>query len=181
MRDYRVQLNENGQGVLEVNGNFIRLSEVSAPSERYRITATDSNGNEVTSINMLEGGFIKNLPRQYNRIRVSNENLGLGTVVLIAGNGEYEEGGSSDSGIEQNELLPAVTMTAIADGDTFTIPANDSRKRLLIQTGEFNAGIVTLMGGFEMTEAMDFDRPIKSAVSVVIEKADDYLVYLEEV
>lgn len=179
MREYTIQLNQSGEGAIEVLGNFIRLNETSAPSERYKVSATSDNGQEIVAVNMLNGGQIKNLPKTYSRIFVSNPNNGNGYVKVIAGVGEYEEGLISikDSA---NILGEPVTFTAAQVDEEFIIPANDSRKFLHIQTDEFNANVVLINGGYEMAEANDWERPIKSEVRVTIKNVGDSVTYLEE-
>jgi hypothetical protein len=181
MRDFKLQLNERGEAVIETRGNYCGLVEVSAPAERYRIVCEDSHGRVIAAVNMKQGGVLKEMPAVYDRIRITNENDGNGVVTLVAGVGMYEEGIGGGEFNQQYYLLDAVTHTAAADGEVFVIPANDSRKRLHIQTGEFNESFITMQGGYQLVEASDFDSTIKNAVTLEFNSAGDSITYMEEI
>ena len=181
MKDYQIQLNERGEATIEATGNYISLVSAGAPTERYKVICTDSMGKQIVNMSMILGGRIKGLPSNFSQVRIINDNQGATSATLLIGVGDYEESGSVSGGTEQTELLDAVEKISGADGEVFTIPANDSRKQIHIQTGEFNADVVKLNGLYEMNEAEDFNRPIKNAIEITFVKAGDSIVYMEEV
>ena len=180
IRDYRVQLNANGEGVINVNGNFIQLIEVSAPLERYRVIAIDKNGNEVVNIQMLNGGRIKNLDKSFNEIRIVNLAQGNGAISLVAGTGDYEEGAITAETSEQTDLRGGLIFESTSEDEMHVIPADDSRKWLTIQADDENGSYLLINSAIQLFAGEVWERPIKSAVYVQVKMTGDKVNYIGE-
>ncbi|WP_211831158.1 hypothetical protein [Kistimonas asteriae] len=173
-----VRVPEGQEENLKVSG---RLLYVEDANQGFRIT-TDSGDRA----HMIAGRKIE-LGETTNNIRVTNDGVGDLVCTLAYGYGDIQDSAVTGSvSIKNAKQLNPMAPVTLADGEVYTIPANDTRQKLTLYAAVDNGGVVWLAGekgkGLPLLGGHAHDlTEFSGAVSVCADGTGTQTLYLMEV
>lgn len=171
MQDYEFTIPAGAERPISARGNFLKLKSTTA---EVRVRAEDDSGRIVTALDMKAGISIT-LPKEFVRIRVTNDTGNEVKVVFIAGMGDLQDS-------ELTGTITASTGTTInADNEAVGLSATEivssnSARRSMVILNNSNTDIyighsssVTTGNGFkiEAGQAITFDKSAQAAIYAI--------------
>lgn len=91
IQDKKIAIPAGAEVPVQGVGTFVGVLDVSDTTQELRVSATNSDGQQVLSARMLQGERVT-LDKRFNQLRIKNEGVEDVEVLLLVGSGKFESG-----------------------------------------------------------------------------------------